>query len=428
MAVELFSGPRIAGCGMYVPEYVLTNEILIKNTGINSTDEWIRDNVGIKERHILRDRNKATSDMAIEAMKAALEDADMKAKKLDGIIVPTVTGDFGTLPAAANIIQAALGINGFAFDIVAGCSGLVHGMIVAKALLESGNAKRVGVIGAETLSRFVDWSKRETCVLFGDGAVALIMELSDSPVMRMSYDWVSKGDPSLLSTPARGSAEPPSIPALNEGRQYIHMDGRAVGRMAVREMSESMHVTMDKAGSELSSYKAIIPHQANLHIIENLARREKLDPKDHIVFLSKTGTPLKYIEPSGEQSEKITPEILVNVDRFGNTSAASIGLALVEADARGRQIMEFERKSKFDPHLWGKKVDERGAIRDNDRLLLVTVGAGPARASIDLKWKENEDGTTPKKLYGRARRIFNIPFSFIRYLVERPKVQEGKIQ
>lgn len=414
MAVELFNGPRGAGIGICVPDYCLTNELLIRHTGIDTSDEWIQTNVGIKQRYVLRDRKKATSDLAIEAVRNACKDADIKPNQLDGVIMATVSGDFSTIPATASLVQAALRIDGFAFDVVAGCSGLLHGWILAKNILEAGDAKRIAVVGAETLSRFVDWSKRETCILFADAASCVILELSDGPVMRMSYDWKSKGDASLLCTPAGGSLEPIDPMNFKEGRHFIHMDGRGLARMGVREMSESMHETMKKAGSKISSYRAIIPHQANLNMIKNLVIRERLDPEQVIVFLSEKGAPLTFVDPAQEAAKKkAKPEVFVNIDRYGNTSSASIGIALAEADARGKQIAEFERQAKFKPELRDEKPNDRGAIRPNDRLLLVAFGAGPARASIDLKWKENLDETTPLKVVGKLRRIFQIPFSWL---------------
>lgn len=394
MAVELFSGPRITGCGMYAPETVITNDALIKKYGIDSTDEWIRTNVGVGSRHILQDRSKATAFMSIQAAKAALKDANLKANKIDGIILATVTGDYGSIPGTAPLVQEALGIDGFAFDVNAGCSGFVHALIVAKNLIETGGYRRIMVGGADTLSRVTNWQDRNTCILFGDGAGVVVMEYSDTPVMRMSYDMKSLGNASVLFTPAGGTLEPLTSKALLENEHCIHMDGRTVGRTAVREMYDSMHATMDKAGIKLNQIDFIIPHQANINIIKNLIKREKLDPEQVIVWLK---TQKKFENSPREQSG---PEVLVNIDRYGNTSAASIPIALAEADAEG-------------------------VIKSNDRLMLTAFGAGLTRASMYLKWKEDENGTTPKKLYGRARRIFNIPFALMRSLAEKPEMQKG---
>lgn len=424
MAIELFSGPRIAGCGMWVPEHALSNKELIAKYGIDSNDQWIKDHVGIGSRRILkdtRDHKRATSYMATEAAKIALEDADMKANKIDGVILATVTGDYGDIPASSTIVQSVLGINGFAFDVNAGCAGFIHAMIVAKNLIETGDYKNILVIGAETLSRVTNWRDRNTCILFGDGAGAIIMQYSDSPVTRMAFDMKSMGNSSLLYTPAGGSLDPLTPKALLENQHCIHMNGNPLARLAIKEMSESLNVTLKKAGTTFDHVKSIVPHQANIFIINKMIEREKLDPEQVVVWLKEQKAPLDFITSDREQIRKRSdslPQVLVNIDRYGNTSAASIPIALAEADARGKKLAEFERKRKFEREFRDKEPDTRGALMPNDPTVLVGFGAGPTRASIYLKWKENLNETTPYKVMGRFRRLFRIPFPFLRKRVE----------
>jgi 3-oxoacyl-[acyl-carrier-protein] synthase-3 len=296
----------IRGWGMYAPERVMTNDEMA--TFVDTSDEWIRTRTGIAQRHILAD-DETTSSLATHAARQALAQADLPADQLDLIIVATCTPDY-LLPSTACLVQEALGAkNAAAFDLGAVCSGFMYALVTASQFVQTGNYRNVLVVGAESLSRFLNFKDRTTCVLFGDGAGAVVLQANEAPAGVLSFVLNAQGSGAdLIKIPAGGSAAPGMRGSLAEEEYYIHMSGGEVYQFAVRTMSEDSANAVRKAGLALDDIDLIIPHQANIRIIEAVSRR--LDfPMD---------------------------KFFVNIDRMGNTSAASIPMALCEAVAAGR--------------------------------------------------------------------------------------------
>ena len=291
----------ISGVGSSSPEKVVTNFDL--EDKVDTTDEWIRTRTGISERHIAG-ADEAASDLAIQASHKALESAGISAADIDLIVVATVTPDM-FFPSTACLVQAALGIKNIpAFDINAACSGLVYGLSLCNGFIAAGEYNRILLIGSETLSKIVDWTDRNTCVLFGDGAGAVILERAEDGRGILSTNLGSDGtNPDLLCVPAGGSKRPISHKVVDERSHFIKMEGRETFKRAVRAMAESSMTALEKARLTKSDIDWFIPHQANIRIIQTTAK--ELD------------IPME--------------KVCVNIDRFGNTSAASIGLALDEA-------------------------------------------------------------------------------------------------
>jgi len=293
----------ILGCGAYLPEKVLTNQELAAT--VDTSDEWIVERTGIRERRIAAD-GEMTSDLAIAAARHALSDANMDAQDIDLIIVATATPDY-TFPATAVTVQSALGIHhGAAFDLQAVCSGFVYALATADNFLRCGQHKRALVIGAETFSRILDWTDRGTCVLFGDGAGAMVLEAQEST-----------GDPrerGVLVTRIRSDGRHHNKlyvdggPSATRTTGFLRMQGREVFKHAVVNIASVMAETLDEAGIDASEVDWFVPHQANKRILDGTAR--------------KFGIP--------------TDRVVVTVDRHGNTSAASIPLALNVAKQDGR--------------------------------------------------------------------------------------------
>lgn len=325
--------PVVAGLGAYAPETVLTNEDL--EAMVDTSDEWIRQRTGIRERRIVAD-DEATSDLGVRAARAALEDADLDAQALDLIIVATATPDMA-FPSTACVIQHKLGVNSCgAMDLSAACSGFIYGLSAAHGQIVGGQAENVLVVAAETLSRITNWEDRTTCVLFGDGAGAVV--LSNDPEAAgpslLSQHLNADGDyGDILKQPGGGSARPIRAENVDQGLQYIHMDGPAVFKVAVRKMGEAGKVALEEADLTPGDVDWVIPHQANVRIIE--AVQKQLDLPDE--------------------------KVIVNVGRYGNTSAASIGLALDEAREDGR-------------------------VTSGDTVLLVAFGGGLTWASAVVRW------------------------------------------
>ena len=297
---------RIIGTGRYFPERVMTNHDL--EHMVETSDEWITTRTGIKERRIAA-ADQACSDLALAAARAALEMAGTTAKDLDGIIVGTVTGDM-QFPATATIVQDRLGAtNAAAFDISAACSGFIYGVILAHGMIASGQMNRVLVVGAEVLSKFVDWTDRATCVLFGDGAGAAVMEACPVGDGIVSTHMGSDGSlADLLCIPAGGSRHPFDAATTMEHSQFIKMKGDGVFKWAVRAMADAARAAMDGAGCTVDDIALFIPHQANVRIIDAVVERLEI-PADKVV---------------------------VTLDRFGNTSSATIPTAYDEVVRAGR--------------------------------------------------------------------------------------------
>jgi 3-oxoacyl-[acyl-carrier-protein] synthase-3 len=321
----------ISGVGSYVPEKKVTNHDLSKI--VDTSDEWIVGRTGIEERRIASD-NMATSDLGTLAAKKALEDARVKPEDIDLIIVATVTADHA-FPSTACIIQKNLGaMKAAAFDINVGCSGFVYGLSIGENFIKSGTYEKVLIIGAETLSRVVDWEDRNTCVLFGDGAGACVLEKCEEGSGILSSELGSDGtNGQVLSQPAGGSRLPASIETLEDRLHYIKMDGKEVFKFAVRVMEKASMNALEKADLNLDDLDFLVPHQANMRIIDAAAKKLKLEKN----------------------------RICVNLNKYGNMSSASIPIALDEAVKDNR-------------------------IKNGDNILLVAFGAGLTWASMTIKW------------------------------------------
>jgi 3-oxoacyl-[acyl-carrier-protein] synthase-3 len=323
---------QITGWGFCVPERVVTNEALARV--VDTTDEWITSRTGIKSRHIVGSERETTALLAARAGRDALLVAGLPPSRLDLIIVATATPEY-VFPSTASIVQDALGapVAG-AFDLSAGCSGFIYALNMAVGAVKSGSADNVLVIGAETLSRITDWTDRNTCVLFGDGAGAVVVSACADRCGVLATELGSDGSGGeLLILPAGGSRQPTSIETVSNGGHFIKMNGREVFRFATTVMPRATENVVRKAGWQIADVSLIIPHQANTRIIESAAKRLNL-PMD---------------------------KFFVNLDRYGNTSAASIPIALTEALVQGR-------------------------VRPGDKLVLVAFGAGLTWGAAALEW------------------------------------------
>jgi len=297
---------KITGTGSYVPEKILTNFDLEKF--LDTSDEWITSRTGIRTRHVAAE-HEVTSDLAAEASRRALSMAGVQAEEIDMIIVGTITGDY-PWPATACVVQHKLGIqNCAAFDVSAACSGFVYALDIAVSRIRSGVGSKALVIGAEVLTRAVDWEDRNTCVLFGDGAGAVVLEACNEDKGILSTHLHADGSyAELLYQPGFGSRNPASEEGLKARLPYLKMQGNEVFKIAVRSLTEVAFEALEANGMTAKDVNLFIPHQANQRILDATAKRIGL---------------------SDEQ-------VYVNVDRFGNTSGASIPIALDEANRLGR--------------------------------------------------------------------------------------------
>jgi len=322
---------HITGWGIAVPEKVLANEDLAEL--VDTSDEWILSRTGIRERRIASSE-QSSATLAADAALQALKVADIKPADVELIVVSTSSPEH-IFPSTASLVQDQIGaVKAGAFDLLAACTGFIFALNVAAQAIRSGSVNNAIVIGAETLSRITNWEDRNTCILFGDGAGAFVLQASQEPggvissVMRSDG---SGGD--LLSLPAGGSKIPATTETVAKGLHFIQMDGRKVFRFATRVMSQATREVVEQAGWELEDVELIIPHQANLRIIESAAKGLKL-PMERFA---------------------------VNVDRFGNTSTASIPLAAVEAIQDGR-------------------------INPGDQVVFVGFGAGLTWGALAATW------------------------------------------
>ena len=300
------TGVRIAGVGHYVPKGLLTNADLERM--LDTSDEWITTRTGMKERHVAT-IDEPTSEIALAAGRRAIASAGIEAKDLDCIIVATVTPDY-IFPATACIVGSKLGIPGVpAFDIEIACSGFIYGLTVASSMVRTGVFKRILLIGAEELSRIINYEDRSTAVLFGDGAGAVVLEASETDSFLASELGADGSDPTNLYIAAGGTATPPlSAEDIACKRNKVVMNGREVFRFAVTKMIEATNVALEHAGLTAKDVTWLIPHQANRRIIDAAAKHLNM-PSERVV---------------------------VNIDRYGNTSAASIPIALSETVAAGK--------------------------------------------------------------------------------------------
>jgi 3-oxoacyl-[acyl-carrier-protein] synthase-3 len=322
---------HITGWGMAVPQKVLTNDELSKI--VETNDEWIQDHTGIRQRHIAGE-NESASSLATEAAFKALLVAGLLPSDLDLIICATSTPEY-IFPATACLIQDKLGAsNAGAFDLLAACTGFIFAMNMAAQSIRSGSVKTVLVVGTENLSKFVDWTDRNTCILFGDGAGAFILQANEQPGGVQGVVMHSDGSGGeFLAVPASGSAHPASEITVHTGMHFIHMDGKEVYRFATRVMAQATEEVIEKSGWKIGDLSLIVPHQANLRIIDAAARRLKL--------------PLE--------------KFMINVNNYGNTSTASIPIATVEAIQNGR-------------------------LKPGDKVVFVGFGAGLTWGALAAEW------------------------------------------
>ncbi|OGS11267.1 MAG: 3-oxoacyl-ACP synthase, partial [Elusimicrobia bacterium RIFOXYB1_FULL_48_9] len=280
-------GVKILGTGSFMPPKVLTNADLEKM--VQTSDEWITTRTGIKERRIA-DEKTATSDLAIEAAKKALEEAKLKPEDIDMIIVATVTPDM-SFPSTACFVQKGLGASrAAAFDLAAACSGFIYGISIAKNFIENGTYKHILLIGAETLSKITDWQDRNTCVLFGDGAGAMVLARTEGPSSLLSVYLGADGNyDKLLILPGGGSRNPVSKETMDNRLHFIKMAGKEVFKVAVTKMAEAAEKALEAAGKTPADLDLIIPHQANLRIIEAIAKRMDYPLEKVYVNLHKYG-------------------------------------------------------------------------------------------------------------------------------------------
>ncbi|MEI8093307.1 MAG: beta-ketoacyl-ACP synthase III [Spirochaetales bacterium] len=293
--------PRILSTGLYVPQRIMENEELSRL--VDTSDEWIYSHTGIRRRRIAAD-HEATSDLALAAGRQALERAAFDPAQLDLVLVATSTPDYLGFPATASLVQHGLGAtNAGAFDIAAACTGFVYALETARAFIVAGTAKHVLVIGAETFSRIINWSDRNTCILFGDGAGAVLLG-PDSSVSFYPSFLRSEGEGATALTRPTGGTRSPVTDQLSS---CVAMDGRAVYAFAIRVVKDSILEILARNGRSLDEVKWIVPHQANVRIVDSAAKR--------------LGVPLE--------------RFYLNMENYANTSGATIPLALAEMDAKG---------------------------------------------------------------------------------------------
>ncbi|MGZ0655789.1 beta-ketoacyl-ACP synthase III [Coraliomargarita sp. W4R53] len=323
----------ITGTGAYTPANIVTNDDMAKI--VDTSDEWIRSRSGISERRFAA-KDETTSDMAQAAAEKAIEAAGIDRSEIDLIIVATMTPDM-PFPSTACLLQSKLGLKNItAFDIQAACSGFIYALNTATNMLRSGAYKKALIIGAEKMSSILDFEDRTTCVLFGDGASACVLETSEATEVGIldTITGSDGSDPTLLFQAAGGSAIPASIESIDARQHFIKMNGKEIFKLAVRVMGQVSKDVLDLHGYSTEEVDLLIPHQANMRIIESLAKRMKL--------------PMEKFHN--------------NLDRFGNTSGASVGIALDEAFRNGR-------------------------IHSGDLVLLVAFGAGLTWGASLIKWQ-----------------------------------------
>ena len=321
----------ITGIGKYAPDNVLTNKDLEEM--VDTSDEWIRQRTGIRERRIA-DEDTPTSELALKSAREALKDANLPAEKLDLVLVATVTPDM-FFPATACLLQEELGAEkAAAFDLEAGCSGFVYALSVADQYISSGTYENILIVGAETLSKIVDWEDRSTCVLFGDGAGAAVLQPgSEGGILSTILGSDGSGGESLY-IPGGGSLNPATEKSVADKLHYIKMEGNQVFKFAVKKMGSASLEVLEKADLEPDDVDFFVPHQANTRIISAAADRLNLS----------------------------TENVIVNLPYYGNTSSASVPIALAEAVEEGR-------------------------INKGDLLVLVAFGAGLTWAAAALEWQ-----------------------------------------
>lgn len=320
----------ITGVSGYLPDYILTNEEL--STMVETTDEWIMTRIGIRERHIQKEPGKGASDMGAEAVKLLLAKTNTKPEEVDLLICPTVTPDH-VFPATANIISEKAGIkNAFSFDINAACSGFIYALTIATQFVENGRAKKVIVVGAEKMSSITDYTDRTTCPLFGDAAAAVMLEPTEEGIGVM--DSILRTDGvglTHLHMKAGGSVKPASHETIDAREHFIYQEGQAVFKWAVSKMADVSVEMMEKHNLSSDDVAWLVPHQANLRIIDAVGNRMGL-PKE---------------------------KVMINIEKYGNTTSATIPLCLWEWENR---------------------------LHKGDNIILAAFGGGFTWGSVFLKW------------------------------------------
>jgi 3-oxoacyl-[acyl-carrier-protein] synthase-3 len=320
----------ITGIHAHAPKYILTNQELEKM--VDTSDEWITTRSGIKERHILKGKGLGTSDMAVEAVKGLLKKTNTSPEEIDLVICATVTPDM-VFPATANIISDKTGItNAFSFDINAACSGFLYSVITASQFIETGAYKKVLVIGADKMSSIVDYTDRTTCVLFGDAAGAILLEPSYEEFGILDHILRTDGSGRIhLLQKAGGSIKPPSHETIDAKEHFVFQEGQAVFKFAVTHMADVSVEIMEKNGLKSEDIAWLVPHQANLRIVEATARR------------------------MGLEKEKV----MINIQRYGNTTNGTIPMCLYE---------------------WENQ------LKKGDNIIIAAFGGGFTWGSVYLKW------------------------------------------
>ena len=329
----------ITGIGAYVPEYILTNDELSKM--VDTTDEWIMTRIGIRERHIIKEKGEGSSFVGANAVKELLRKTNTSPEEIDLLICATVTPDH-QFPATANIISDKAGIkNAFSFDLNAGCSGFLYALTTASKYIESGFCKKVIVVGAEKMSSIVDYTDRSTCPIFGDGSGAVLLEptTEDFGIIdaRLQSDGVGKVH---LHQKAGGSVAPASHETIDARQHFIYQEGQPVFKWAVSKMADVSVEVMERNGLTSDTLTWLVPHQANMRIIEATANR------------------------MGIKKE----QVMINIERYGNTTAATLPLCLWEWESQ---------------------------LKKGDNIILATFGAGFTWGGMYLKW--GYDGKNVKK-------------------------------
>ena len=321
----------ITGVGGYVPDYILNNEELSRM--VDTTDEWITTRVGIKERHILTEEGLGTSYLARKAAKQLIQKTGVDPDTIDALIVTTTTPDY-KFPSTASIVLGKLGLkNAFAFDSSAACCGFLYTLDVAASMIQSGRYKKIIVIGADKMSSLVDYTDRATCVLFGDGAGAVLVEATEEENVGVQNSYLRTDGQGLpfLHMKAGGSVCPPSHFTVDHRPHYLYQEGRTVCRYAVTDMSNDVMKIMEMNNLKADDVNWVIPHEANLRIIEAVTKR--------------AGIPLD--------------KVVVNIERYGNTSAATIPLALWDAESQ---------------------------LKKGDNIIFTAFGAGFVHGASFYKW------------------------------------------
>lgn len=332
----------ITGVGGYVPDYILTNDELSRM--VDTSDEWIRTRVGIRERRILTEEGLGASYMARKACKQLLKKTGVDPDSIEALIVSTTTPDY-PFPSTASIVVGKLGLkNAFAFDMSCACCGFIYALDMASSMIQAGRYKRVIVCSAEKMSSIVDWTDRQTCVLFGDGAGAVLLEATEEEGVGFQDSMLltdGKGLP-FLHMKAGGSVCPPSHFTVDNRLHYVYQEGRTVFRHAVTYMSDDVATVMQRNGLDNSNLNWIVPHEANLRIIDAVAKRADL-PLDKVV---------------------------INIEHYGNTSSATIPLAL------------WDNEAKF---------------RKGDNMIFTAFGAGFVHGAIYYRWGYDGDKVAEAK-------------------------------